>query len=174
MIIKMTAIVLETRMMEFKMSRMVSGRSAVVPAPGQPEAARISSETPGQLQMSVQLLAKVGATRLRVSPQERAVTVMILIRLVFMINLLCDYDCIINVANGVGLCVSNHIADKGGDDFGNTDDSKADKGINNGGLGFLDFAGLAGGGDVANTANYYENGGYNTSDANEPLDGVGD
>ncbi len=80
----------------------------------------------------------------------------------------------IGTITSFGVGVANNIGNEGGDNLGESDDGEADKGVENHAFGFLEFAGIARGGDVRDTTVNDENGRDDTSDADNPLDKVDD
>ena len=66
------------------------------------------------------------------------------------------------------------VRDKGSDNFGESADDETDEGVKNHLLGFLEFAGVALGGDITDTAINYENSGGNTGHSDGPLNEIGD
>ena len=86
---KMTATVPRMPITELRIVWIVFEKSAVEPEPGQPEAARISADMPGQLQISVHVSAKTGV-KVKTPSIRVEIVIMILLSLFFMGYLLCD------------------------------------------------------------------------------------
>lgn len=70
--------------------------------------------------------------------------------------------------------VAYHAGHKGSDDFGDSDDGKANKGIDDGLFGFGEFGGFSGGGCIGDAAVYYKDKCDCASDADGPADGTSD
>ena len=77
------------------------------------------------------------------------------------------------VARGV-IGVANNARDEGGDGSGQADDGETDEGVDEGVFGFLDFAGVASGGDVSDCADNDEDDADYASDTEDPVDAVGE
>ena len=71
-----------------------------------------------------------------------------------------------------GVCSVKHVDSKVGDGEREADNEEANTGINDGLLGFLEFVGITRRGDVIITTNDDEDGGDETANGNNPIDGV--